>query len=92
MTKSTKDQSNEFVVHVKNEYDYRFDSDQRADIFEAIKYICWKHNSTNLPVYGVPERLKEHHTSKKDILDGHEIRPGEQFRIRKEDIYPEGNS
>ena len=27
LTKSTKDQSNEFVVHVNNEYDYRFDSE-----------------------------------------------------------------
>lgn len=42
-----------------------------------------------MPVYGVNERLKDHHTSKKDILDGHEIRPGEQFRLKKEDIYPE---
>jgi hypothetical protein len=27
LTKSTKDNSNEFVVHVNNEYDYRFDSE-----------------------------------------------------------------
>lgn len=45
-----------------------------------------------MPVYGVPERLKEHHTSKKDILEGHEIRPGEQYRIKKEDIYPENQN
>jgi len=29
LTQSTKDGNKEFVVHVKNEYDYRFESDYR---------------------------------------------------------------
>ena len=77
------------MVHVKAEYDYRFKSDYRADIFDAIKYVCWKHNGTNLAVYGVQESLKDYHTTKRDISEGNEIDPEEKFRIKNEDVYPE---
>lgn len=70
ITKSTKKDSNEFVVHVKNEYDYDFESQYRNDIFESIKYIWWKTHKTNVPVYGVPDSLKKYHTSKRDIQNG----------------------
>ena len=89
ITKSTKGQSNEFVVHVKNEYDYRFESEYRNDIFEAIKYVYWKYNKVNLPVYAVPDKLKDYHTSKRDISEGNEIDPEEKFRVKGEDQYPE---
>ena len=29
LTKSTKKENTEFVVHIKNEYDYRYESDYR---------------------------------------------------------------
>ena len=48
LTQSTKDGNKEFVVHVKNEYDYRFESDYRSEIFDAIKYVYWKHFGTNI--------------------------------------------
>lgn len=35
-TKSTC--SNEFVIHVRKEYDYRFASERKDDIFRALKY------------------------------------------------------
>lgn len=89
VTKSTKEKSQEFVVHVKSEYDYRFESEYRSEIFEAIKYVCWKRNKVNLPVYGVPDKLKEYHTSKRDISEGNEIDPEEKFRLKGEDTYPE---
>lgn len=76
-------------MHVKSEYDYRFESEYRNDIFDAIKYVCWKHNKVNLPVYAVPERLKDFHTSKRDISEGNEIDPDEKFRVKGEDTYPE---
>ena len=53
-------------MHVEREYDYRFESENRNEIFEAIKYQCFQHNKKNLPVYGVPDSLKACHTSKKD--------------------------
>ena len=76
-------------MHVKSEYDYRFESEYRNDIFDAIKYVCWKLNKANLPVYAVPDRLKDFHTSKRDISEGNEIDPDEKFRVRNEDQYPE---
>lgn len=79
-------------MHVKSEYDYRFESEYRADIFDAIKYVCWKHNKVNLAVYAVPDKLKDFHTSKRDISEGNEIDPDEKFRVRGEDQYPEDPS
>lgn len=52
------------MVHVENEYDYRFESECRNEIFEAIKYQSFQHNKKNLPVYGVNDTLKSCHTSK----------------------------
>ena len=92
ITKSTKPKSEEFVVHVKAEYDYRFSSEHRADIFDAIKYVCWSLNKANLPVYGVSDSLKEYHTSKRDISERHEKDPGEKYRLYEEDKYAEDPS
>ena len=58
MTKSTKDDNTEFIVHVTSEYDYHFECDYRKEIFEAVKYIYYIENKRNLPVYGVPDKLK----------------------------------
>ena len=44
-------------------------------------------HSENLPVYGVPAKLNEYHTTKKDIAAGLEVNPQENFRIESEDIY-----
>lgn len=89
VTKSTNPNNNQFIVHVKSEYDYIFESDYRKEIFDAIKYVFWKSNGTNLPVYGVPDKLKEYHTSKKDIQNGIEVNPQENFRLTQEDVYKE---
>ena len=40
------------MVHVKNEYDYRYESDFRKEIFEAIKYVYWKAHGKNIKVFG----------------------------------------
>ena len=89
VTKSTNPNNTQFIVHVKSEYDYMYESDYRKEIFDAIKYAYWKSNKANLPVYGVPDKLKEYHTSKKDISIGIEVNPQENFRIHGEDIYEE---
>ena len=81
ITMSTKDKNPEFVVHIRSEYDYRYESDFRDEIFAAIKYTTWKLCKLNLPVYGVPSKLKEFHTSKKDISQGVEVNPPEEFRL-----------
>ena len=86
---SLKKNNPEFVVHIKNEYDYRFESDQRRLIFDSLKWSFWKQNKINLPVYGVDDKLKEYHTSKRDISQGIEVNPPKNKRIESEDIYSE---
>jgi hypothetical protein len=66
-----------------------FDSDFRKEIFDALKYVYFVENKSNLPVYGVPDRLKDYATSKKDISNGVEVNPKEEYRLRKEDQYEE---
>ena len=73
LSKSTKTGCNEFVVHVKNQYDYRFESNQRTEIFDAVKYVCWRQRKSNLPTYEVPDTLKNHHTTKKEIAQGNNV-------------------
>jgi hypothetical protein len=89
LTKSTSPNNNQFIVHVRSEYDYMYESDFRNEIFDAVKYSFWKSSGMNLPVYGVPDKVKEYHTSKKDISNGIEINPNENYRLLDEDIYEE---
>ena len=77
----------QFVIHVRNEYDYLYMSEHRQDIFKAIKFAFHQFSGKNVPVYGVPENLKAYHTSKKDIQQGLEVVPQEIYRMYKEDIY-----
>jgi hypothetical protein len=73
ITKSLKKDVKEFIIHVKDEYDYRFEcesKDKVETIIDACKYIHWKTHGKNVPVYGVPDGLKEFGTSKKDISGG----------------------
>jgi len=53
--------------------------------------MYWKINGTNIPIYGIQNKLKDFHTSKKDINRGHEVNLNEQFRCIDEDIYEEVN-
>lgn len=79
-------------MHVKDEYDYRFESEFREEIFEALKYVCWKNNKKNLPVYGVPDSLKQWHTSKRDVQEGRVVMPQSQWQLKGENTYPEDGS
>ena len=38
-------------------------------------------------MYGVPNKLNDYHTTKKDIAQGLEVNPQEMYRIEAEDIY-----
>jgi hypothetical protein len=66
-----------------------FESDHIKEIFDAIKYVYFQANRTNLPVYGVPDKLKDYATSKRDINNGVEVNPKDEYRLRKEDKYEE---
>jgi hypothetical protein len=42
---------------------------------DALKFVWFQTNSENLPVYGVPNKLNDYHTTKKDIAAGLEVNP-----------------
>jgi hypothetical protein len=92
VTKSSIQNNLQFIVHIKNEYDYMFESDFRKEIFEALKYVYWATNKINLPVYGVNDKLKDHATTKKDITNGYEVKQDDKNRIKSEDIYEEDSN
>ena len=87
MTKSTELNNNEFIVHVKNEYDYRFVCEKREELFSHLKECYFTLMNENLPIYGVPGKVKEFSTSKKDIKAGCEKQPPEGYRLRNEDLF-----
>ena len=92
LSKSMKKDVLEFIVHVKDEYDYRFecgDQGQISSIFDACKHTYYKMTGANLPVYGVPNTLKEFGTSKKDNAAGLNVIPTAQYRLKSEDLFQE---
>ena len=68
-----------------------FESPSRKEIFNAIKYCFFQDVGMNVPVFGVPDNLRDYHTSKKDIVAGVQILPESHFRLRAEDIYKSNN-
>jgi len=80
----------EFILHVKNDYDYRFVSDQYLEIKEAVKYFFNKATGKNLPIYKVQNsKLKEYETTKKDLKNGKDVVPEDKCKDRSEDVFPE---
>ena len=51
LTRSSK--SAEFIVHIKDEYDFRFSYASREDFFDCIKQMYYLKSGKNLPVYTV---------------------------------------
>ena len=77
----------ELVVHVQAEYDYRFICPTREELFASLKECYFRVMNDNLPIYGVPDKLKEYSTSKKDIKKGNVRKPPDSFRLKNEDSY-----
>ncbi len=44
LTKSTRTKTTEFIVHIRRQYDYHFESDFRSEMFDALKYVYWMKN------------------------------------------------
>ena len=77
----------EFVLHVRNEYDYRFICDNREELFNSIKAVYFLQMNDNLPIYAVSENLKTYATSKKDVKNDLIKMPPEKYRQYFEDVY-----
>ena len=58
------------MVHVSDEYDYRFECDNREELFECLKQVFYLETGKNLPVYGVEGNLREFETSKDETAKG----------------------
>ena len=90
ITRSSIKDSLEFVVHVHNEYDYRYESELREQIFEAIKHTSFTVNKKNIPVYAVPDKsLGDYCTKKSNVADSKFIVPPSKYRVTDEDIFSE---
>lgn len=87
LTKSTETGNMEFIVHVENEYDYRFVCEMREELFEQIKACFFNMMNKNIPIFGIPAKLKDYATSKKDIKGGLEKVPPDTYLLRNEDVY-----
>jgi hypothetical protein len=58
VTKSLSESSGEFVLHVKEEYDYRMRSDARDPIIDVIRKLFSHKYGKTLPLYGVVRGMK----------------------------------
>ena len=69
LTKRKNDEQLNFIVHVKDEYDYLFKAEneyQQKEIFDALKDSYFKLMNDNLPIYEVPGELALYTTTKSD--------------------------
>jgi len=89
LSKSLEKGNDEFVVHIKDEYDYRFICELRDELFEQIKSCYFRIMNKNLPIYGLPgsQKLKDYCTAKKEISKGVEKLPPETYLLRNEDNF-----
>lgn len=87
LSRSTKDSDFDFIVHVKDEYDYRFICEEREKLFVQIKAVYFTKMNRNLPIYDVPDGLNKYATSKKDTKANQEKIPPDYMRNYTEDIY-----
>ena len=53
VTKSISESLGEFVLHIKDEYDYRLRSDVRDQVIDLIRKLFLSTYSKPLPLYGV---------------------------------------
>jgi hypothetical protein len=66
LSRSTVKNDFDFIVHVKDEYDYRFICEDRELLFTHLKAVYFNKMNKNLPIFNVPEGLSKYATSKKD--------------------------
>jgi hypothetical protein len=63
-----KEENDQFIIHIKDEYDYLFKSKIRQEIIDALKYVYFQTNHQNLPIYGINEKLGDNHMTTKSVI------------------------
>lgn len=61
VTKSMAENQGEFVLHVKEEYDYRMRSDARDSVIDLVRKLYLSNFGKPLPLYGVVSASNSHH-------------------------------
>ena len=70
LTKHNETNNWTFGVHIIDNYDYIFESEQRDEIFQYIKESYFYTMNANLPVFGVNGKIKDFVTTKDDAKKG----------------------
>ncbi|CAI2363739.1 unnamed protein product [Moneuplotes crassus] len=87
LSKSLSKKSNEFVIHVPEQYDYRYQSEHREEIIQSLKMAYISLMKTNLPIYGIDAKdLKNFTTTEKDKIKGKSRIPGEKYLMETEEV------
>lgn len=72
LTKALNEKSQEFVLHVRDEYDYRLETKDRDELILTLKMAHLSVTRENLPIYGIPKikNLESFCTSENDKRRG----------------------
>lgn len=94
LTKNLVSKSQEFVIHIEHEHDYRIISEHRDQIFDLIKINFATLKKKNIPIYGIRNNksLRDFETTEKDHKHGISKIPLRLARIYEEDILAENES
>ena len=88
VTKSLSKKCSEFVIHVPEQYDYRYQSEKRDVIIQSLKMAYISLMKENLPIYGIDAKdLKHYTTTEKDRYKGKSRIPGKEHQLKEEDIF-----
>lgn len=80
----------EFTVHVRTQYDYRFMSEKREQIITVLKCLWAMKKKANLPVFDIQENhLKNFTTTEKDVKRGIDKFPPNDYRNPIDDLLDE---
>ena len=66
LTKNTGSTKTEFLLHVKDEYDYRFKCSKLQELSESIKEVYFNLMNDNLQIFGVNKNITSYMTTKND--------------------------
>jgi len=81
------------VIHVPEQYDYRYQSDKREEAIQSIKMAYISLMKADLPVYGINAKdLKHYTTTEKDRIKGKSRIPGKEFLLADENVYEKPTS
>eukprot|EP00826_Nyctotherus_ovalis_P007529 TRINITY_DN1189_c0_g1_i4.p1 TRINITY_DN1189_c0_g1~~TRINITY_DN1189_c0_g1_i4.p1 ORF type:complete len:530 (+),score=174.62 TRINITY_DN1189_c0_g1_i4:155-1744(+) len=81
-TQSRHPESQEFIIHVPSEYDYRYSSERRFEIIDVLRQEYYKRNGDVMKRYVVEEKhLKAYTTTKSDAKKKISRIPGALFLV-----------